>query len=432
MSGNGIGRKRTAAAALLAALALLLLLAAPAGAEEAAEEAADLTGSCRFRLSYGGNSAERITDGKYTTYWHSKESLRPYVILTSDTPIYGLYLCFREMPESWEVQTTRNPAPLKGKVQEEDWIKAADGDTRFHHVFVPLNGEKALRIVGTEEKDCVLGFNELFVFGEGTVPDWVQRWEETEEKADILFLSTHPDDELLFFGGAIPTYAGELRKRVVVAYLTWSNTTRRSELLNGLWHCGVRHYPLFCGIRDVYSNKAEDAYRKVSSRDGKEIVQGWLTGVLRQVKPEVLVTQDINGEYGHGQHRMAADAAQACYDLAADPQAYPESAETWGTWQVKKLYLHLWGEEADQIRMDWERPLAAFGGKTGLDVAEEAYAMHVTQRNAGTKIRGKRVLFSVREMGGTLFPNTVFGLCRTEVGPDEEKTDFLEHINLEE
>ena len=35
------------------------------------------------------------------------------------------------------------------------------------------------------------------------------------------------------------------------------------------------------------------------------------------------------------------------------------------------------------------------------------------------------MLFSVREMGGTLFPNTVFGLCRTEVGPDEEKTDFL-------
>ena len=163
-------------------------------------------------------------------------------------------------------------------MQEEDWTKAADGDTRFHHVFVPLNGEKALRIVGTEEKNCVLGFNELFVSAKGTVPDWVQRWEETEKKADILFLSTHPDDELLFFGGAIPTYAGELRKRVVVAYLTWSNTTRRSELLNGLWHCGVRHYPLFCGIRDVYSNKAEDAYRKVSSRDGKEIVQGWLTG----------------------------------------------------------------------------------------------------------------------------------------------------------
>ena len=145
-----------------------------------------------------------------------------------------------------------------------------------------------------------------------------------------------------------------------------------------------------------------------------------------------MVTQDENGEYGHGQHKMVADAAQACYDLAADPEAFPESASMYGTWQVKKLYLHLWGEAADQTEMDWEQPLSAFGGKTGTELAEEAYAMHVTQRNAGTKIRGKRYVFSVRETGGILFPNTVFGLCRSEVGPDEKHTDFLEHIPADE
>ena len=108
------------------------------------------------------------------------------------------------------------------------------------------------------------------------------------------------------------------------------------------------------------------------------------------------MTQDIQqGEYGHRAAQDGGGRRQACYDLAADPQAYPESAETWGTWQVKKLYLHLWGEEADQIRMDWERPLAAaFGGKTGLDVAEEAYAMHVTHGSGGRN-RGKRDAFSV-------------------------------------
>ena len=434
-------RKRMLTAALAALLLLLMTAAGSGTAEETPaggvaevpteDEAPEIAKDCRFRLSYGGNSAERFTDGKYTTYWHSRESLRPYAMLQSETPVYGLYLCFRDMPESWEIQTSDRQDALKGKVRDSDWRTIVQGDTRFHHVYVPLNGETILRIVGTEDKACVLGFNEVFVFGAGRIPDWVQRWKPTEEKADILFLSTHPDDELLFFGGAIPTYAGELKKRVVVAYLTWSNTTRRSELLNGLWHLGVRHYPVFCGIRDVYSGSAEEAYKKVSSRNGKEIVQGWLTETLRRLKPEVVVTQDVKGEYGHGQHRMAADAAQACYDLAADPLAYPESAETWGVWQVKKLYLHLWGAEADQTRMDWERPLSAFDGKTGTEMAEEAYAMHVTQRNAGVKIRGKRHVFSVRETGGKLFPNTVFGLCRTEVGPDTEHTDFLEHIQGE-
>ena len=231
-----------------AALILAMLVLIPAAG---AEEAPDLTQSCLFKMSYGGTDAGRMTDGKYTTSWHSQESKRPYVIISSETPVYGLYLCFREMPDSWEIQTGGKNNAARSKVQDSDWQTAAQGDTRFYHVYVPLNGEKNLRIIGTEEKKCVLGFNEIYVFGQGETPAWVQRWEPPAEKADILFLSTHPDDELLFFGGAIPTYAGQLQKRVEVAYLTWSNTTRRSELLNGLWHLGVRHYPLFGGFRDV-------------------------------------------------------------------------------------------------------------------------------------------------------------------------------------
>ena len=92
----------------------------------------------------------------------------------------------------------------------------------------------------TSEKKTALRINDLFVLSEGDLPDWVQVWQPTEEKADILFLSTHPDDELIFFGGAIPTYAVEQQRKVVVAYFTRSNTTRSSELLNGLWHMGVR------------------------------------------------------------------------------------------------------------------------------------------------------------------------------------------------
>ena len=72
------------------------------------------------------------------------------------------------------------------------------------------------------------------------------------EKADLLFLIAHPDDELLFTGGAIPTYAVEKGKQVAVAYLTPSNTTRRSEALNGLWAMGVRNYPIFGEFSDRY------------------------------------------------------------------------------------------------------------------------------------------------------------------------------------
>ena len=99
------------------------------------------------------------------------------------------------------------------------------------HVLLELDGQTHFRIVGDSGKESYLKINEVFVFGDGDLPDWVQRWEPTPEKADLLLLVAHPDDELIFFGGTIPTYAVERGMNVVVAYMSYSNTTRRSELL---------------------------------------------------------------------------------------------------------------------------------------------------------------------------------------------------------
>ena len=47
-----------------------------------------------------------------------------------------------------------------------------------------------------------------------------------------LVVVAHPDDELIFFGGTIPTYAVEKNMNVVVAYMSYSNTTRRSHYIS--------------------------------------------------------------------------------------------------------------------------------------------------------------------------------------------------------
>ena len=403
---------------LAAALALGLMLLFGCAA---AEEAADLTESCKAAASRSEHgSAKQFTDGKYTTYWESQDTRNPWITISSEQPMYGVYLCFQKMPDEYVIQQE------KGK---DNWETVIEGDTRFYHMYYPLDGLKKIRVLGDNDgKKTVMGFNEVFVFGQGEVPEWVQRWEDPVEKADILFLAAHPDDELLFMGGAIPTYAVEKGRGTVVAYLSWSNTTRRSEALNGLWTMGIRQYPVFLGIRDAYSSDAKTAYSRANG--GKKEVQALITALFRQYKPEVVVTHDLNGEYGHGQHKMAADAAIACYDLAANPESDPESAAEWGTWQVKKLYLHLYGDEEKQTRFSWDVPLTAAGGKTGTELAEEAYAKHVTQAGHGQTIRGKKYIFSVALYGGELFPNTRFGLYRSEVGEDELHDDFLEHIAL--
>lgn len=387
-------------------IALLTLLALSLSVAFAAE-ANDITEDCKFKVCSSGRKYTLMTDKKYTSYWESNKIKTPWIAITAPEgkPIAGLYVCFGNMPESWEIQTSDD-----GK----DWFTAVPGDTRFLHAYVALpQPAQHVRLAVTSEKKTALRINDLFVLSEGDLPDWVQVWQPTEEKADILFLSTHPDDELIFFGGAIPTYAVEQQRKVVVAYFSRSNTTRSSELLNGLWHMGVRTYPVIGNFKDSYAKNLKAAYK---SAGGKDKVNEWIVGLYRQYKPEVVVTQDTNGEYGHKQHMMIADAAQNCIALAANEDEFTASTIAYGTWQVKKLYLHLYPE--NQITFDWTVPLKSMNGATGIELAEEAYTLHKTQASSG---------MSVTETG-TKYDNRVFGLAFTTVGEDVRKDDFLENI----
>lgn len=387
-------------------IALLTLLALSLSVAFAAE-ANDITEDCKFKVCSSGRKYTLMTDKKYTSYWESNKIKTPWIAITAPEgkPIAGLYVCFGNMPESWEIQTSDD-----GK----DWFTAVPGDTRFLHAYVALpQPAQHVRLAVTSEKKTALRINDLFVLSEGDLPDWVQVWQPTEEKADILFLSTHPDDELIFFGGAIPTYAVEQQRKVVVAYFTRSNTTRSSELLNGLWHMGVRTYPVIGNFKDSYAKNLKAAYKTAG---GKGKVNEWIAGLYRQYKPEVVVTQDTNGEYGHKQHMMIADAAQNCIALAANEDEFTASTIAYGTWQVKKLYLHLYPE--NQITFDWTVPLKSMNGATGIELAEEAYTLHKTQASSG---------MSVTETG-TKYDNRVFGLAFTTVGEDVRKDDFLENI----
>ena len=383
-----------------------------------ADQAEDLTRGCSVSVVDNNYAVDAITDGKYPTYWESTTRKNPWVEIRSGKPVYGLYLCFNKMPSSYAIQ----------RKSGDDWIPVTEeGNPQFHHIFYELNGEKTIRIISTEENESVMAFNEIFAFGEGEIPDWVQRWEPPVEKADLMVFIAHPDDEMLFFGGTIPTYAGEKKKKVEVVYITYSNKVRRSEALNGLWEMGVRNYAEFGPFADRYPETGElsDSYILAG---GKEKVQEWLTGVFRKYRPDVVVTHAVTGEYGHPQHKMAADASKDCFTLAADPDSFPASASAYGTWQVKKLYLHLYGEEGDQTVFDWDVPMDAFGGRTGAQVASDAFALHVTQKGAGVRRKGEYVEFTVEVFGAKYYPYNVFGLYSSTVGEDEAKNDFLEHI----
>lgn len=380
--------------------ALLLALACGAARAAAGETARDITAGCALTSNC---RTERVRDGLYDTAWRSAEQKRPY--LEIETPpgerAGGLYVCFSEMPERWAVEEERDGA----------WQTLCEGGTDYLHAYVPLDGATHVRIVDTDAYAARLKINELFVLSQGETPGWVQRWEPTPEKADLLILSAHPDDELIFFGGAIPTYAVERGLNVVVAYMVANSATRRSELLNGLWSMGVRTYPVIGPFRDVYAFDVREMYEKW----GRQRVERYVMGLVRRYKPEVMVTHDVHGEYGHGAHRVCADMARFCVENGANASVQRALAERYGLWQVKKLYLHLY--EENPIEMNWRVPLAAFGGKTGLELAQEAFKLHLSQQAGG---------YTVTDEGE--HSNARFGLAFTTVGEDVLGGDFMENI----
>ena len=67
--------------------------------------------------------------------------------------------------------------------------------------------------------------------------------------------------------------------------------------------------------------------------------------------------------------------------------------------------------------MDWRKPLDAFGGKTAFDIAEAAFACHISQQ---------KTEYKVEDFGP--YDNARFGLAFSTVGEDVEKNDFFENL----
>ena len=386
------------AAAMLLALFCLIGMAL-------AEEAEVITKDCTFITSDGNKKTARMTDGRYDTRWQQANRGEGWVEITvpDGGSIGGLSVCFNMVAVPWRVEAPNG----------ENWETVYTCENTFIHESVQLETPVSkLRIIapGDETK---MNICELTVYGPGDLPAAAQHWEPTYEKADILFLAAHADDELIFFGGAIPTYDTERGYRVVVAYLVNCGYQRQHELLDGLWSMGVRHYPVIGPFRDHQSSDVSKAY---SQMGGRTKVLHWVVSLVRQYKPEVAVTHAWGGEYGHGQHQAAARAMVNAWEKAADPSYDKASAETWGTWQMQKLYLHQWKE--NPIHLDWNQPLASLGGITGLEAADRAFGFHVSQQGTDMDVVHT----------GARYDNGAFGLYATTVGVDVISGDFMENI----
>ena len=371
---------------------------APTAAPTPAPTPVPLAEPVPFRVKLYEYRSDIEPENQYLSYL----SVSSPVTLKSDVPFSQLYLRFA--------------TPPKGYTLSAEGFTLDCGQNHYLHELVTLPEPRRSVTLSVSRGGLMLMHSALFT--EGALPSWVQDWQPPLEKADLMVLSTHNDDDILFFGGAEPYYAAELGYGVQVVYFTdqLSRFPRMNECLNALWYMGIRHYPVFGKFEDSKASSLDYYSIPIPPEEGK----AYLAENIRRFRPDVLLTQDVNGEYGHLEHVYMLRLFREVIEETADGDKYPESAEQYGVWDVPKTYIHLWGDADEHTVMDWDMPLASFGGLPAIQVARNAYLCHATEY-----AKAKHFV----ELRDDPFSSYRFGLYRSLVGADEAKNDLFEHLH---
>lgn len=156
----------------------------------------------------------------------------------------------------------------------------------------------------------------------------------------ILAVFAHPDDEAFGTGGTLARYAaegcdvylatatrGEAGQIALPALATPASlpAVRERELRCACQIYGI-HPPIFLDYVDG---------QLAIVHQGQAV--GKLVKIIRQLRPQVMITFGPEGIYGHYDHLAVHRWATAAYDLAADPDCFPERDDC-QPHQVSKLY----------------------------------------------------------------------------------------------
>jgi mycothiol conjugate amidase Mca len=172
-----------------------------------------------------------------------------------------------------------------------------------------------------------------------------------------MTVHAHPDDESISTGGVMSRYArdghrvfcvtctgGEHGEIVVPELDTPENHARlaeirRGELARALAHLGpIEHRWLGyvdSGMMGTPENDAPDSFWQADQDEAA----GRLVRLIRESRPQVLVSYNDFGGYGHPDHIRAATTTKLAWERAGDAQAYPEQLrDGLSPWQPMKLY----------------------------------------------------------------------------------------------
>ena len=175
----------------------------------------------------------------------------------------------------------------------------------------------------------------------------------------MLLVHAHPDDETINNGATMARYVAEgasvtlltctLGEEGEILVPEWAQLAAdRADQLGGYRIWELRQAMDALGVDDVRFLGGAGRYRDSGmmgtpangherafwNADLDEAI-GHAVAVVREVRPQVVVTYDENGGYGHPDHIQAHRVAMGAVEAAADPAYRPDLGEAW---TVSKVY----------------------------------------------------------------------------------------------
>ncbi|HEY6746009.1 MAG TPA: N-acetyl-1-D-myo-inositol-2-amino-2-deoxy-alpha-D-glucopyranoside deacetylase [Mycobacteriales bacterium] len=285
----------------------------------------------------------------------------------------------------------------------------------------------------------------------------------------LLLVHAHPDDETTGTGAAMARYAADGAQ---VTLVTCTLGEEGEVLVPALAQLapdqgdqlgGYRYHELFLAMRELgvtdirilggpgrwrdsgmMGLPTNDRPRAFWQADLAEATRD-LVAIVREVRPQVLVTYDENGGYGHPDHIQAHRVAMAAVDAAADPAYEPGLGEAWS---VPKVYWTALPRSAMQKGIDRmiEAGESGFFGVSSVDeldfvVADELVTTMLDVRKflpakvAAMRAHASQIAFDgpffqmMDALGDDAFGLEYYRLVRGELGPqdgpDGRETDLF-------
>ena len=250
----------------------------------------------------------------------------------------------------------------------------------------------------------------------------------------LVFIGAHPDDETFGMGGTFAHYA-RLGYRTYYVCSTRGEAGEAAEQFRKLYPsmgdlrwaelmCAAKELRLtdviYLGYRDSGMQGSPENQNPLSTINAPidEITER-IVKILRQLKPEVVVTFDPIGGYRHPDHIATHKAAVAAFYAAADSSRFPDAGPAF---QASKLYFgvfpHTLLKLAVKVLPIFGKDPHKFGKNKDIDLTQmidPQFPVHATVRlsREDLKIRKKATACHASQLGDTSPKSGIFGLVFT-------------------